>query len=46
MARIHFLDGMRSIGGNKLMFEDAGVRLLIDFGCNYDKEGALYGYDS
>ena len=45
MARIHFLDGMRRIGGTKLMFEDAGVR-LIDFGCNYDKEGALYGYDS
>jgi ribonuclease J len=45
MARMHFLDGAESIGGNKLLLTDAGTRLLFDFGTNFSAEDAFFDYD-
>lgn len=42
MAKITCFDGVNCIGGNKILLEDGGSRLFLDFGTNYGKLGSLY----
>lgn len=40
--KLSVLDGAKSIGGTKLLLEDRGTTLLIDFGLNFGQFGKYY----
>jgi len=35
MVKITFYGGVAEIGGNKILLEDQGSRILLDFGMNF-----------
>ncbi len=41
-VRLTFYDGVRCIGGNKILLEAAGTALLLDFGRNFGEEARYY----
>ncbi|MGQ9919554.1 MAG: exonuclease [Bryobacteraceae bacterium] len=41
-ATLTFYDGADCIGGNKILLEDAGAALLLDFGTNFKAEGMYF----
>jgi ribonuclease J len=42
LVTITFYDGVNCIGGNKILLEDNGSALLLDFGTNYGAEGMYF----
>ncbi|HUV05445.1 MAG TPA: MBL fold metallo-hydrolase RNA specificity domain-containing protein [Armatimonadota bacterium] len=42
MARLTCYDGVGCIGGNKILLEDGGTKLWLDFGTNYSQWGKFY----
>ncbi|MCJ7574114.1 hypothetical protein MUO93_07615 [Candidatus Bathyarchaeota archaeon] len=42
MTSITVLDGADTIGGNKILLEEKGRGLLLDFGMNFARYGAYY----
>ena len=42
MTSLTIFDGADTIGGNKILLEKKGRRLLLDFGMNFARYGAYY----
>ncbi len=42
MLRLTVLGGAGEIGGNKILLEDGGTRLLLDFGISYSRRGRFF----
>jgi len=42
MTSITVLDGADTIGGNKILLEEEGRGILLDFGMNFARYGAYY----
>ena len=42
MAFLTVYDGADTIGGNKILLEEEGRGLLLDFGMNFARHGAYY----
>ncbi len=42
MASLTFYGGTGEIGGNKVLLEDEGARLFLDFGMSFDRKGDFY----
>ncbi len=42
MAKITCFDGVRTIGGNKILLSSGGAQLFFDFGKNFSAEGVYY----
>ncbi|MDR7418298.1 MAG: MBL fold metallo-hydrolase [Armatimonadota bacterium] len=42
MIRLTVFGGAGEIGGNKILLEDAGTRLLLDFGISYTRRGLFF----
>jgi ribonuclease J len=42
MTSITILDGADTIGGNKILLEEKGRGLLLDFGMNFARYGKYY----
>ncbi|MBP8675400.1 MAG: hypothetical protein KBH34_03785, partial [Acetomicrobium sp.] len=40
--KMTFYDGTNCIGGNKILLEDSGVGLFMDFGTNFKAEGMYF----
>jgi len=41
-TRLHILDGARSIGGTKMILEEDGRGIILDFGLNYGRLGLFF----
>jgi len=41
-TRLHILDGARSIGGTKMVLEEDGRGVILDFGLNYSRLGLFF----
>ncbi|HUI38689.1 MAG TPA: ribonuclease J, partial [Thermoplasmata archaeon] len=41
-ARLTVFDGASSIGGTKILLEQGGTRLFLDFGTNYQRMGEYF----
>ena len=39
MTSCSFYGGIREVGGNKILLEDKGTKIFIDFGKSFGKEG-------
>ncbi len=42
MVRLTFYGGVNEIGGNKILLEDGGRRLMLDFGFPYKRHKLFY----
>ena len=42
MASLTFYGGVKEIGGNKILLEDKGTRIFLDFGMCFDRKGDFY----
>lgn len=40
--RLTFLGGIREIGGNKILLEDSGARVFLDFGLSFSRRGKFF----
>ena len=42
MVRLTFYGGVNEIGGNKILLEDDGTRILFDFGASFGQAGKYF----
>jgi len=42
MTSLTFYGGVNEIGGNKILLEDKGTKVFLDFGMSFGKRGALF----
>lgn len=42
MSSITFYGGPRELGGNQILLEDKGIRILLDFGINFNRFGKYF----
>ena len=42
MVKLTFYGGVKEIGGNKILLEDKGTRVFLDFGMNFGKYAEYY----
>jgi ribonuclease J len=42
MTSLTFFGGINEIGGNKVLLEDKGTRVFLDFGTSFSKEGVYF----
>jgi ribonuclease J len=43
MVKLTFYGGVKEIGGNKILLEDNGTRIFLDFGKNFTLSNKFYG---
>ena len=42
MANLRFYGGIKEIGGNKILLEDNGTKIFLDFGMSFGKRGKFF----
>ena len=42
MVKITFYGGVKEIGGNKVLLEDRGTKIFLDFGMSFDRRGKYF----
>ena len=42
MVTLTFYGGVREIGGNKVLLEDKGTKVFLDFGMSFNKRGRFF----
>lgn len=42
MVKLRFYGGIREIGGNKILLEDNGTKIFLDFGMSFGKRGKFF----
>ncbi len=42
MVNLTFYGGVKEIGGNKILLEDRGTKILLDFGMSFSKRGKFF----
>ena len=42
VANLRFYGGIREIGGNKILLEDCGTKIFLDFGMSFGKRGKYF----
>jgi ribonuclease J len=42
MVKLTFYGGVEEIGGNKILLEDNGAKIFLDFGMSFSKRGLYF----
>ena len=42
MLKLTFYGGVKEIGGNKILLEDKGTKIFLDFGMSFNKRGKFF----
>ena len=42
MVKLIFYGGVDEIGGNKILLEDSGTKIFLDFGMSFNKRGLYF----
>jgi len=42
MSKLTFFGGVNETGGNKILLEDQGTKIFLDFGMSFDQDGKFF----